>query len=433
MTDVPADKPIKPAGPFSAWEIGLAIRYLRAKRKEGGVALIAIISFLGIMLAVTVLISVLSIMSGFRAELMGRILDFNGHMYVQGQVLRAEDRDQVIERIRAIPGISEAAPLIEAQAPVAARGQVSGVIVRGVRPQDLRAMGKIAESIDKKALASFGTGEWGGNEIIIGKGLADQLAVRPGDVITLYSITGSTSAFGNLGPMEKTYTVGGVFTAGMADYDRAFIFMPLEQAQLFFGKEGVWDVVEIKLDDPDQVEAFAPRIREAAGRNAFITDWRDRNAAFWNALGVERIAMSLILGLVVLIAALNIISGIVMLVKNKGRDIAILRTMGASQSSILRVFFTAGALIGIGGTIAGLILGVLFCLNIESIQAFIENLTGASVFNSEIYVLPRVPAKIDPTEVMFVALFAFAASCLATFPPAWRASRIDPVEALRYE
>ena len=433
MTDVSARKPIKPAGPFSAWEIGLAIRYLRAKRKEGGVALIAIISFVGIMLAVAVLISVMSIMSGFRAELLGKILDFNGHMYVQGQVLRSPDRDQIVARINALPGVSEAVPLVEAQAPIAARGQVSGVFIRGIRPDDLRNMGLITDSLSDAELAAFGRGDYGGDRVLLGKGLADALGLKAGDPVTIYSITGATSALGNLGPLEKTYTVGGVFTAGMADYDRAFVFMPLEQAQLFFGKEGVWDVVEIKLDDPYRVDDFAPQIAEIAGRNAYITDWRDRSAAFWNALKIERIAMSIILGLVVLIAALNIISGIVMLVKNKGRDIAILRTMGASQSSILRVFFTAGALIGVGGTIAGLILGILFCLNIGSIQAFIEWATGASVFNSEVYILPRVPALIDPVEVIGVAFFAFLASCLATFPPAWRASRIDPVEALRYE
>jgi len=227
--------------------------------------------------------------------------------------------------------------------------------------------------------------------------------------------------------------VSATFTAGMADYDRAFIFMPMEQAQIFFGKDGLWDVVEIKVDDADRVGELVGPVRRAAGPRAVVTDWRDRSAAFWEALKVERVAMSIILSLVVAIAAMNIISGIVMLVKNKGRDIAILRTIGASPAAILRVFFLAGAAIGIGGTIAGVILGLLFCWNVGSIQAAIEALTGASVFNSEVYLLPRVPALVDPVDVAWVVFWSLLMSCVASLPPSWRASRLDPVEALRYE
>ena len=424
---------VKPAGPFSAWEFGLAFRYLRAKRKEGGVALIAIISFVGIMLAVTVLITVMSVMGGFRAELLGRILDFNGHMYVQGDLLNRPDRDAAIERIRAVPGVREVTPLVEAQSAVRAGGQVTGALVRGIRPEDLRRMGKITESIDESALSSFGQGAYGGDRIIIGQALADQLGLRAGDPITLFSPSGGGSALGSLGPVEKTYIVGGTFTAGMADYDRAFIFMPLEQAQLLFGKEGVWDVIEMKLNDPDDVVRLKDRVAAAAGPGAFVTDWRNRSAAFWEALQVERVAMALILGFVVLLAAMNIISGIVMLVKNKTRDIAILRTVGASPSAIMRVFFIAGASIGAAGTIAGLTLGLLICLNIGSIQAAIEFVTGARVFNSEVYLLPRVPALVDPVDTIWTAVWALFASCLAALPPAWQASKLDPVEALRYE
>ncbi|MFC0632869.1 lipoprotein-releasing ABC transporter permease subunit [Brevundimonas balnearis] len=424
---------MKPAGPFSAWELGLAFRYLRAKRKEGGVALIAIISFVGIMLAVAVLISVMSIMGGFRAELLGRILDFNGHMYVQGEVLNAQDRDRTLARIRAVPGVAEAIPLVENQTAIRARGQVLGAIVRGTTPEDLRALEFVQETVTPEAIRSFGEGEYGGDGVIIGQALADTLGIRVGDPLTIYSLTGSGSALGTLGPLEKTYIVTGTFQAGMADYDRAFIFMPLEQAQIFFGKDGLWDVIEIKVDDPDRVSDIIPGVRRAAGPRAVITDWRDRSAAFWEALKVERVAMSIILSLVVAIAAMNIISGIVMLVKNKGRDIAILRTIGAGQSAILRVFFVAGAAIGIGGTIAGVILGLLFCWNIGSIQAAIEAITGASVFNSEVYLLPRVPALVDPVDVAWVVFWSLLMSCVASLPPSWRASRLDPVEALRYE
>lgn len=423
----------KPAGPFSAWEIGLALRYLRAKRKEGGVALIAIISFVGIMLAVAVLISVMSIMSGFRGTLMDRILSFNGHMYVQGPVLWAEDRDAAIERIGNVPGVVSVAPLTENPAMFRAMGQATGGVVRGVRPEDLSGFPYAYESLSEEARANFGKGEWGGDNILIGKTLAEQMGLRVGDPISLYSPTGADSAFGNLGGLEKTYIVGGIYTSGAADYDRAFVFMPLEQAQLFFGKEGVVDVIELKVAEPDKVENMIGAVARAAGQGAVVSDWRNRQAAIWGALKVERVAMSIILGMVVAIAAMNIISGIVMLVKNKTRDIAILRTIGASQSSILRIFFVSGAAIGIGGTIAGLVLGLLFCLNIGSIQHFLEALLGVQLFNADVYMLDSVPADVDPWDVMWVALFSFLMSCFASLPPSWNASRIDPVEALRFE
>jgi lipoprotein-releasing system permease protein len=423
----------KPAGAFSAWEIGLALRYLRAKRKEGGVATIAIISFVGIMLAVAVLISVMSIMAGFRNELLGRMLSFNGHMYVQGEVLGAFDRDAAVDRIRAVPGVVSVSPLTESQALIRAGGQTTGAFVRGLRPEDLGTMSYVSSSMSDEARASFGRGAYGGDNVLIGQALADQLGLRVGDPIQIYSPTGADSAFGNLGGLEKTYTVGGTYTSGAADYDRAFIFMPLEQAQLFFGKEGVWDLIEIKVDDPDRVADYLEPVATAAGPGAFVQDWRDRLAAFWGALKVERVAMSIILGLVVAIAAMNIISGIVMLVKNKGRDIAILRTIGASPSSILRIFFMAGATIGVAGTAAGLILGLLFCLNIGPIQHFLEAITGVQLFNADVYMLDAIPAEVDPVDVFWVAVWSLVMSCVASLPPSWSASRIDPVEALRYE
>ncbi|MGZ9100437.1 MAG: ABC transporter permease, partial [Brevundimonas sp.] len=373
MTDVAAaPRPVKPAGPFSAWEFELALRYLRARRKEGGIALIAIISYVAIALAVMALIIVMSIMAGFRNELLDRMLSFNGHMYVQGQVLTDPEREAAVTRIAAVPGVASVSPLTENQSLVRAAGQTTGAIVRGIRPQDLDSMAYVYDSLTPEARRSFGQGAYGGDDIIIGKALAESLGLRVGDPISLYSPTGADSAFGNLGGLEKTYRVGGVFTSGAADFDRAYLFMPLEQAQLFFGKEGVWDVVELKVDEPDRVGDLTQAVRAAAGGSAIVSDWRDRLAAFWGALKVERVAMSIILGLVVAIAALNIISGIVMLVKNKTRDIAILRTVGASQSSMLRIFFIAGATIGIAGTITGLVLGLVFCLNIAAIQHFLE-------------------------------------------------------------
>lgn len=434
MTDVPAAlKPTRPAGPFSAWEFELALRYLRARRTEGGIALIAIISYVAIALAVMALIIVMSIMAGFRNELLDRMLSFNGHMYVQGQVLVDPDREAAVTRIAAVPGVTSVSPLTENQALVRAAGQTTGAVVRGIRPQDLDSMSYVFDSLTPEARRAFGQGAYGGDNILIGKALAESMGLRVGDPITLYSPTGADSAFGNLGGLEKTYRIGGVFTSGTADFDRAFIFMPLEQAQLFFGKEGVWDVIELKVEEPDRVGDLTQSVRAASGRSAIVSDWRDRLAAFWGALKVERVAMSIILGLVVAIAALNIISGIVMLVKNKTRDIAILRTVGASQSSMLRIFFIAGAAIGVAGTITGLVLGLVFCLNIGAIQHFLEWVLGVQLFNADVYMLDAIPAEVDAMDVVWVTLWSVFMSCVASLLPSWRAAKMDPVEALRYE
>ncbi|WP_292064125.1 lipoprotein-releasing ABC transporter permease subunit [Brevundimonas sp. UBA7664] len=434
MTDVPAAlKPTKPAGPFSAWEFELAFRYLRARRKEGGIALIAIISYVAIALAVMALIIVMSIMAGFRNELLDRMLSFNGHMYVQGPVLSDAEREAAVERIAAVPGVVSISPLTENQSIVRAAGQTTGAMVRGIRAGDLDSMAYVNDSLSDEARRTFGQGPYGGDNVLIGKSLAESMGLRIGDPITLYSPTGADSAFGNLGGLEKTYRVGGLFTSGTADFDRLFIFMPLEQAQLFFGKEGVWDVIELKVAEPDRVEYLTGPVRAAAGDRAIVSDWRDRLAAFWGALKVERVAMSIILGLVVAIAALNIISGIVMLVKNKTRDIAILRTVGASQMSMLRIFFISGAAIGVAGTITGLVLGLVFCLNIAAIQHFLEWLFQVQLFNADVYMLESIPAEVDAMDVIWVTLWSVFMSCVASLLPSWRAAKMDPVEALRYE
>jgi lipoprotein-releasing system permease protein len=385
------------------------------------------------MLAVAVLISVMSIMAGFRSELLGRMLSFNGHMYVQGPVLTSPDRDAVLKRLSDVPGVVSVSPLTESPAMFRAGGQMTGGIVRGVRPQDLASTKFVYDSLTPEMRASFGQGAYGGDNILIGKALADQMGLTVGSALSIYSPTGADSAFGNLGGLEKTYRIGGIFSSGTADFDRAYIFMPLEQSQLFFGKEGVWEVIEMKVAEPDQVEKMLAPVQQAAGAGNVVTDWRTRLAAFWGALKVERVAMSIILGLVVAIAAMNIISGIVMLVKNKGRDIAILRTIGASPSSILRVFFMAGAMIGVAGTIAGLVLGLLFCWNIGSIQHFLEFVLQTKLFDSDVYMLDAIPALVDPADVAWVTFWSLLMSCIASLPPSWTASRIDPVEALRYE
>jgi lipoprotein-releasing system permease protein len=421
-----------PGPPFGAWERMLAGRYLRARRSQGGVALISVISFVGIMLAVAVLIIVMSVMNGFRVELLGRILGFNGHVFVSGGVLDRPDRDAVVAQIARVPGVTQAAPIIEAQAIAMGPNQISGAIVRGVRPQDLAATKIVSGNITHGSLRGFGDGEYGGDVIVVGQKLADSLGVKPGDPLTLISPSGGATAFGGT-PLQKTYTVGATFTAGMSQYDQAYIFMPLAQAQLFFGRDGGVDAIEVKVRDPDQAAAMKPEIARAAGPASLVTDWTQRDSSFWGALKVERNVMRLILGLLIVIAALNIISGLVMLVKNKTRDIAILRTMGAGQGAVLRIFFLAGATIGALGTVAGVLLGALVSVYIDPIQSFVEWATGQAVFSSDVYFLSRLPAKVDWSEVIGIAVFSLIMSCVWTLPPAWRASRLDPVEALRYE
>ena len=419
-------------GPFSAWERSLASRYLRAKRREGGVALISLISFIGITLAVAVLIIVMSVMNGFRAELLGRTLGFDGHMYVAGGVLAPPERDEVLRRLRAVDGVTQVYPKVEAYSAAATNGQFTVAVVRGLTAPDLRATPIIADNIKQGSLEGFGEGEYGGDLVLLGATLAAQLGVSPGDPVTLYSPTGAATPFGS-SLQEKTYTVGGIFEAGMSLFDATYVFMPLEQAQLFFGKEPAVDSIDIRLENPDAINRILPAIERAAGPAALITNWTDRHREYFNALQVERNVMRLILMLIVAIAAMNIISGLVMLVKNKSRDVAVLRTMGATQGSILRIFFMSGAAVGAAGTLAGLLIGVLFCTFISEIQGFVEWATGAEVFSEDVYFLSRLPARIEWGEVAMVTGWAFLMSCLVTLPPSLRASRLDPVEALRYE
>jgi lipoprotein-releasing system permease protein len=420
------------AVPFGLWERMLAGRYLRAKRSQGGVALISVISFIGITLAVAVLIIVMSVMNGFRSELLSRILGFQGHVFVTGGVLDGPERDAAAARILKIPGVTQAAPIIEAQAIAIGPSQITGALVRGISPADLRQTPLVAGNIVHGSLKGFGAGEFGGDVIVVGERLAQLLGVRAGDTITLISPAGGATAFGGT-PLQKAYTVGATFQVGMSQYDQAYIYMPLAQAQLFFGREDTADAIEVRVKNPDRAASMKAAISKAAGPAALVNDWTQRDSSFWGALKVERNVMRLILMLLVAIAAMNIISGLVMLVKNKGRDIAILRTMGAGRGSIMRIFFMAGASVGALGTAAGLLLGTLFCVYIGPIQDFVEWVTGQAVFSSDVYYLSHIPAKVDWGEVAVIVGWSLGMSFVATLPPAWRASRLDPVEALRYE
>jgi lipoprotein-releasing system permease protein len=418
--------------PFSAWERSIAVRYLFNKRRNGGVALISIISFAAIALAVAALIITMSIMNGFRTELSAKILGFNGHAFITMPAMAPEAQAQMMARIRRVPHVVQAFPVVESEALVQGPSSASGAVVRGLDPNDLAHLPLIAGNIVRGTMKGFGDGENGGDRVLIGEKLADNLGVTTGDPISIISATGAATIMG-VTPTRKTYNIDGVFSVGMSEYDQTFIYMPLAQAQLLFGRDTAFDFVEINFDDPDRAPELRNALAVAAGQGALVTDWTQKNRAYFTALAVERNVMRYLLMFIVALAALNIISGLVMLVKNKGRDIAILRTMGAGQGAILRIFFMAGAMIGLAGTFSGLAFGVLFCLNIESIQRFVEWVTGVQVFNADIYFLAHVPAKIDWLEVALVAAWALGSSFLFTLLPAWRASRLDPVEALRFE
>lgn len=419
---------------IKGWEISLALRYLRTKRKDGGIAVIAIISFVGIMLAVFALISVLSIMNGFREELMSRILAFNGHAYVFGKpVSDFEKRDTLIPNLLKVDGVKSAIAQIDspglAQGP---SGQTALGYMRGIDPKDLAKKPLIMENILPGGSAQdFGKGDYGGNQVLVGEGLATTLSLVAGSEITLMS-PGGASAFGTA-PRRKTYEVAGVFKSGVSLIDSSFIYMPLTQAQLFFDREDEWDAVEIMVKDPYQIAKYHTPLRQAAGEGALVEDWAQRNASTWSALKIERAAMRLILFFIVIIATMNIVSGIVMLVKNKTRDVAILRTMGAQRQAISRVFFLCGSLIGISGTFAGLALGVLFCTFIRQIQAALEWIFNTKVFDPNVYYLSYVPARMEIGEVAFVTIASILAAMVSTIFPALWASKLEPVEALRYE
>jgi lipoprotein-releasing system permease protein len=421
------------APPFSRWERAVAGRYLRARRKEAGMAFVAIIAYLGIFVSVAAMIIVLSVMNGFRYELLSRMLGFQGHVFVGGPVTSSPLRDQAVARIRAVPGVTQAIPLVEAQAMVLGKGQIVGAIVRGVSAADIRQMDIIWKKIKPGGdPESFGQGEDGGEVVFIGARMAANLNVQPGDAISLISPSGPATVFGSA-PQQKDYTVGGIFEVGMSEYDQNFIYMPLPQAQIFFGRGDSADVIEVKVKDPDQAAAMAPAIKAAGGAGAEVEDWTQKNASYFNALQVERTTMRLIMFIVLLIAGLLITTGLLMLVKNKGRDVAILRTMGASRGAILRIFLMDGAAIGMAGALTGVLVGTLFCLNIADIQKFVEHLTRTSVFNADVYFLSRIPARVEWGEVASIVFASFAISILATIVPAFWGSRLDPVESLRNE
>jgi lipoprotein-releasing system permease protein len=414
--------------PFSTFEWMLSLRYLRARRKEGFISVIAGFSFLGIMLGVATLIIVMAVMNGFRKELLDKILGLNGHILVQPLDAPLTDFSIVAERIARVPGVRLAAPIVEGQALASSPFSASGVLVRGLRAAELTKLTSVANNLRQGTLDGFDEGQG----VLIGKRLADQLTLRAGDSVTLVAPRGAVTPMGTT-PRIKTYKIAAVFEVGMSEYDSGFVFMPLPEAQAYFNRAGDVTAIEVYTDNPDKVDQYRKLVTEAAQRPIFIIDWRQRNATFFNALQVERNVMFLILTLIVLVAALNIVSGLIMLVKDKSGDIAIMRTIGATQGAIMRIFLITGASIGIVGTLTGFLAGVVICLNIEAIRQFISWLTSTELFSPELYFLSRLPADLSVPETTAVVVMALALSLLATLYPSWRAARLDPVEALRYE
>ena len=414
--------------PFAPFEWMLSSRYLRARRKEGFISVIAGFSFLGIMLGVATLIIVMAVMNGFRKELLDKILGVNGHLLIQPLESPLTDWQQVAERISNAEGVKLAAPIVEGQALASSPFNASGVLVRGMRASDLGKLRSIATNIKQGTLEGFDENQG----VVIGRRLADQLSLRAGDNLTLVAPRGAVTPMGTT-PRIKSYKIAAVFEVGMSEYDAAFVFMPMPEAQAYFNRSGDVTAIEVYVDNPDRVDRYRKTVTDAAGRPIFVIDWRQRNATFFNALQVERNVMFLILTLIVLVAALNIISGLIMLVKDKGPDIAILRTMGATQGSIMRIFLITGAAIGVVGTITGFLFGTLVCMNVETIRQFISWFTATELFSPELYFLSKLPADMDAGETTAVVVMALTLSLLATLYPSWRAARLDPVEALRYE
>ena len=407
-------------------EWGIAARYLRARR-EGFISVIAWLSLIGIALGVATLIIVMSVMNGFRADLIERILGISGHLIVQSNEGPVRDYDRITLAVRGADRVIQATPIIEGQAMAMAGGAASGALVRGVRPDDLINNPLIANGIASGSLADF----HGTNALVLGNRLARTLGVGVGDQVTLVAPQTTPTAFGTV-PRMKGYTVVATFGVGMFEYDSSFVFLPLKAAQVFFRMQDTVSAIEILVEDPEKLDGPVAAIRTVAP-DVRLFDWRQANRQFFNALQVERNVMFLILTLIILVAALNIISSMIMLVKDKRGDIAILRTMGAPRAMILRVFFMAGASIGVIGTFAGVILGLGFSLNIETIRQGIEGLFGTELFAPEVYFLSELPAKVDTGEVITIVIMALTLSFAATLYPSWRAARTDPVEVLRGE
>lgn len=422
--------------PFGYYERSLAFRYIRARREHGGVAIVSILSLVGIALAVAALIIVMSIMNGFRAELIDRVLGNSGHIRIySGQNLET-DIDDLIIQLEARDDVRSAVPIVEGAVLASSDAVARGAYVRGISPSDTDAFEFLQGDLYRGSMETFGDGRFGGDDIIISERLARSLYVTAGDSLTLIAPEGAAT-MGGVIPRRKVYNIAGVFEvfSGNANpLDDSLIIMPLEQAQLFFNSRDRYPIVELKINDPQDVDVVLQTLqREILPRGMLTQSWKELYRGIVGALEVERSMMRMIFAVLITITALNIITGIVMLVKNKARDVAILRTMGASRSTVLRVFLMIGGILGVSGLVLGLTFGLLFCFNIEPIQDFLNMLTGNAIWNPDVYGLPYIPALIDWSEVGFASAYAFLVSIVVSVLPAWNAAKLDPVEALRSE
>ena len=415
---------------FSSFERAVAGRYLRARRGERFVSVIAGFSLVGIALGVATLIIVMSVMGGFKVDLLSRILGFNGHLGVYGVGGKLENFDPLADRIRQLPDVVSVFPVVDGQVLLTnSRNDSAGGYVRGIRQQDLKAQPAVSEHVLSGSLDAF----HGDDAIAIGVGMARRFGLGVGSQLTLVSPQGAATAFGTV-PRVRAYTVRAIFQVGMNEYDSSYVFMPLDAAQVYFQTPDAASELEVMASDPDRVGQITRDIRRvAAGVPVTVVNWQQSNNSFFAAVQVEQNVMFLILTLIILVAAFNVVSSLIMMVKDKTRDIAVLRTLGAGRGSVMRIFLMCGASVGVTGTVLGTVLGVLFCRYIQTIQGWVEAITGTSVFNPEVYYLTHLPAKLNWHEVTQVIVMALVLSLLATLYPSWRAARTDPVEALRHE
>jgi lipoprotein-releasing system permease protein len=422
------ESPAKNTGIFTPFEWMIAARYLRAKRQESFISVISLFSLIGIALGVATLIIVMSVMNGFRVELLKSILGLSGHVTIQSELGNLSNYDAVASRILKVPGVVGATPVVDGKVMASQNGGNEGVDVHGVRREDLAKITDLVSHLRAGSLPYFD----GDDAVIVGSGLATELGLHVGGEVTLIAAEGNITPFGRT-PRVKTYHIISLFHIGNTIYDNHFIYMPLDEAQLYFNMGNTVSGIEVMVTDPEADIALLPALTKAAGPLTRAVPWQDLNTAFFEAIQVESNVMFLILSLIILVAALNIVSGLIMLVKDKSSDIAILRTMGATRGAIMRIFFVAGASIGVVGTLIGFGIGVLFCAYIENFRQFLSKLTGTTLFDPKIYFLSRMPAQMAPGQVAAVVVMALVLTFLATLYPSWRAARLDPVEALRYE
>ena len=414
---------------FNQTEQMIAFRYIKSRRVEGFISIAAWFSLIGIMLGVATLIVVMSVMNGFRTELVDRILGINGHLVVyEKNEPYVSNYNQIINKISDIKNVIAVTPHLEGQALAKSKSIVSGVIIRGVNWSDLAAKKLLWKSLTQLTIDNYKNNE----DIIIGYRLAQRLNVNVGDFISLISPNGMETALGIL-PIKKNFKIGGFFDIGMYEYDNNFIFIPWKKAELFFSTKNIAHGIEIFLKDEKFTSSVSSNVKNKLGNELLVIDWKKRNSAFMSALAVEKNVMFIILSLIILVAAFNIISSMIMLVQTKKSDIALMRTMGASKYVIIRIFVLTGSIIGLLGTFAGTILGVVISSNIEAIRNFLTTILGSELFSAEIYFLSKLPSDIYINEVIMVICVSIFLTLFASIFPAWKASRISPAEALRYE